>query len=62
MNLEIIIDGVHHKLVKDEYASCGKCSLQRLCQNLCENFSVRDDEYFQTVEIRKMINAETSAK
>lgn len=50
MTLEIILDSVHHKLVRDEDASCSKCSLQRLCQNLCENFPIRNDEYFQIVE------------
>ena len=52
MNLEIIIDGVHHKLVRDEYECCSKCSLQNICveSDICIAFDVGDYEYFQIVE------------
>ena len=53
MDLEIILNGVHYKLVKDEeYIACTKCSLQNICvrNGICLVFDIGDDEYFQRVE------------
>ena len=50
MDVIITINSIKHKVVKDENASCSKCSLKDTCMKLCAEFELGRYEYFQRME------------